>query len=281
MALKKPTSQAKTPATAFEQEPDTGETAVAEQPAQPAAAAETPTVDAKEAAEVTSTAIAKAATSSVGAVNEAAAAAKQFKKEVEAMQGAADFGYGSHRVFKAGDGVIKEMNGEKLVLGKWVKGRLLAWDRHFEVSPGEEGASSGAFVAYSGDGVTIDNVVGEENKAWEGKPVQEYLEYLRTEEDFDKASCREFIDTQVAAMGAEEEPDFMGVIQITLASSSIPAFRKYQNDLEATAKCVAMGLPGYKLPEDPFTIYFIREAASKGKNSWTKIRLSAILPLKP
>lgn len=196
------------------------------------------------------------------------------------MHNGADFSYGSHRVFKAKDGVIKEMSGEKLVLGKWVKARLLAWGRHFEVSPGEEGASSSAFVAYSADGETIDNVIGEEQKSWVGKPVKDYLEYLRTTEEFDRAAVREFIDTEVAVLGSEEEPDFTGVIQITLSASSIPAFRKYQTDLEATAKCVAMGLPGYKLPEDPFQIFFIREAAEKNKNTWTKIRLSATLPAK-
>ena len=260
MALKKPTTSP-----AFEQEPTTtttneGGAAVAEKPTNEGGAA-------AAKAEAT-TAVATAAASSV-AVNDALNAAKAFKKEVEEMFNAADFSYGSHRVFKAKDGVIKEMNGDKLVLGKWVKGRLLAWGRHFEISPGEGGASSAAFVAYSQD-----------NKSWEGKPVADYLEYLRTTEEFENAGKREFIDTEVAVLGSEEEPGFTGVVQITLSSSSIPAFRKYQTDLEATAKCVAMGLPGYTLPTDPFTIYFIREAAEKGKNSWTKIRLSPTLPAK-
>lgn len=269
MALKKTT-----PSAAFNDtsSADTGSgTATMERPA------ETPQADPVVTA---TTAIAKASGSSIGAVNESVAAAKAFKKEVEAMQGAADFTYGSHRVFKAADGEIKEMQGDKLVLGKWVKARLLAWDRHFEISPGEEGASSGPFVAYSKDGVTIDNVIGEEQKAYEGTPVADYLKYLREEEDFDKASRREFVDLQVAVMGSESEPDFVGVIQVTLASSSIPAFRKYQSDLEATAKCVAMNLAGYSLPADPFTFYLIREAAEKGKNRWTKIRIASTLPAK-
>lgn len=274
MALKKPNSAAVlTPA--FEQEPGTGsDTAVAEKSTP---AVETPKVDAGVQA---STAIATASVTSMGAVNEAAAKAKAFKKEVEAMKGSADFSFGSHRVFKAVDGEIKEKDGDKVNLGKWVKVRLLAWDRHFEISPGEDGASSAAFVAYSMDGVTVDNVIGEDNKKWEGKPVLEYLEHLRTTEEFEKAGVREFIDTQVAALGSEGEPTFSGVIQVTLASSSIPAFSKYQTELEANAKCVAMGLPGYTLPEDPFTFFFIREAASKGKNSWTKLRIASVLPAK-
>lgn len=282
MALKKPTT---TNTAAFEQEPG-AETAVAEretpqkEATAPAAPAQTPPPEPTAAAKVESTtAIAKAASSSLS-TNDAANAAKQFKKEVEAMKGAADFSYGSHRVFKAKDGVIKESNGDKTVLGRWVKGRLLAWDRHFEISPGEDGKDSGSFVAYSMDGVTIDNVVGEEVKVWEGKSCDDYLTFLRDTEEFDKASKREFIDTEVAVLGCEDEPDFTGVIQITLSSSSIPAFKKYQSDLESTAKCVAMGLPGYKLPDDPFSMYFIRESAEKGKNSWTKLRLAASLPAK-
>jgi hypothetical protein len=267
MALKKPNSAATT-AVAFEQEPGV-DASVAEHSAPP--------VDAGVSA---STAIATAAVTSLGAVNEAAAKAKAFKKEVEAMQGAADFSFGTHRVFKAVDGEIKEKDGDKVNLGKWVKVRLLAWDRHYEISPGEDGASSAAFVAYSRDGVTVDTVIGEDNKKWEGKPALEYLEHLRTVEEFEKASMREFCDTQVAAMGSEGEPDFTGVIQVTLASSSIPAFKNYQTKLEAEAKCVAMGLPGYALPADPFTFYFIREAAEKGKNRWTKLRIAATLPAK-
>lgn len=275
MALKKPNSAAATSTAQFEQEPGTGaDTAVAEKST---TAVETPKVDAGVQA---STAIATASVTSMGAVNEAASRAKTFKKEVEAMENAADFSYGTHRVFKATDGEVRELKGEKVVLGKWVKVRLLAWARHYEISPGEEGASSGDFVAYSKDGITVDNVIGEDVKMWEGKPVTDYLDHLRTVEEFDKASRREFIDCQVAAMGAEAEPDFTGVIQITLSSSSIPAFKTYQSNLEATAKCVAMGLPGYSLPEDPFTFYFIREAAEKGKNRWTKLKIAATLPAK-
>lgn len=273
MALKKPTSAPATQAS-FEDEPGAAtDTAVAEKPVKEAQA---PKVDAVVHA---TTAIAKASANAVS-TELAANLAKEFKKEVEAMQGAADFSYGSHRVFKAKDGVIRESAGDKVVLGKWVKVRLLAWDNHFEISPGEDGASSSDYVAYSKDGVTIDNVIGQELKAWEGRLVADYLEYLKTEEDFSAASKREFLDTQVAALGSEEEPDFTGVIQVTLSSSSIPAFRTYQTKLAADAKCVAMGLPGYSLPEDPFTFYYIREAASKGKNSWTKLRIASVLPAK-
>lgn len=276
MALKKPTPT-------FEQEPTSNEeTTVAEKaaptaPNTPVTPEPTPDAAAKTTATV---AVAKASGSSVATLNEAANVAKMFKKEVEAMKGAADFSFGSHRVFKADNGVIKEMAGEKLELGRWVKVRLLAWDTSFQVSPGEQGKDSGVYVGYSKDGVTLDSVSGEELKSWEGKSIDEYLTFLRDVEEFDKASKREFIDCQVAVLGCEDEPEFTGVVQITLSSSSIPAFKKYQTDLEATAKCVAMGLPGYSLPADPFTFFFIREAAQKGNNTWTKLKIASTLPAK-
>jgi hypothetical protein len=238
-----------------------------------------PTPPVADAAVSATTAIAKAASSSM-ATADAASAAKNFRKEVEAMRGAADFSYGSHRVLKADNGSIKELAGEKLNLGRWVKVRLLAWQNTWQISPGVQGKDSGQFVAYSNDGKTIDHVIGEDLKNWEGKSVDDYLKFLRDEEEFDKAAKREFIDTEVAVLGSEDEPEFTGVVQITLSSSSIPAFRKYQSDLEATAKCVSMGLPGYSMPSDPLTFYFLREVASAKGNTWTKLKIVSTLPAK-
>jgi len=273
MALKKSTTTETTTTTSFEQEPDMN-TSVIDRPEPTPAPA--PAADAAVSA---TTAIAKAATSSLS-TNDAAKLAKSFKKEVADMQDAADLSYGNFRTFKAKDGVIKEMNGEKLKLGRWVKVHLMAWSRHFEISPGEDGASSSNYVAYSKDGQTIDHILGEDMKSWEGKAVSDYLDHLRDTEDFDKATKREFIDTQCAVLGCEDEPEFNEIIQITLSSSSIPAFKSYQSQLEAKARCVEMGLPGHELPASPFQFYFIREDASKGKNSWTKLRIASNLPAK-
>ena len=41
-----------------------------------------------------------------------------------------------------------------------------------------------------------------------------------------------------------------------------------------------MGLPGFTVPEDPFTFYYLREAASKGNQNWTKLKIVAELPAK-
>lgn len=283
MALKKPT-----PATtaAFENEPEVNagdDVAVAEKPQAavkaPAEKAATPAQEASAKSEA-GTAIAKATSTSV-AVEGAAAEAKKFQKEVEAMKGASDFSYGNYAVFKGDNGAIVEKGGEESDLGRWAQVRLLSWDEHYEISPGEQGASTKDFVAYSKEGQVIDSIIGEELKAWVGKPVSEYVEFLRTEEEFDKTKVRRFLDTACALMASDSGDGPIGsVIQVTLSESSIQSFSRYQQSLVDTARCVSMGLPGFKLPEDPFNFFFIREVAKKGNNTWTKLKISATLPVK-
>lgn len=276
MALKKP---------AFEQEPTINDehaatesayseaaTAVVEEPAQRQAVV--------SAAATTAMTVAKASATSL-AVSDAAAKAKEFQREVAAMKGASDFSYGNYPVFKGNNGEISESGGDQASLGRWAQVRMLSWDEHFEVSPGESGASTKEFVAYSKDGKTIDSVIGEEQKRWVGASVNDYMNYLKNEEEFANAKSRRFIDIAAALMATDSGDGPIGtVIQITLSESSIPAFSKYQQSLADTARCVAMGLPGFKLPEDPFTFFFLREVASKGNNKWTKLKIVSSLPAK-
>lgn len=296
MALKKTNPSNSTAAAAeFEQEPGSDATATtaevsttqAEAAVAPAdtVAARTPETeaDADASAKVTATtAIAKASsTSTAVAVEGAASQAKQFQKEVEAMKGAGDFSFGNYRVFKGTNGALEEVGGDEATLGRWAKVRMLAWDDHFEISPGDKGASTKDFVAYSKDGQVVDSVIGEEQKPWVGRKVSDYVEYLKKEEEFDKASVRRFIDISCALLAADDTDGPVGeIIQVSLAPSSIPAFSKYQEDLKNKARCVAMGLPGFAIPEDPFTFFFLRESASKGDEKWTKLKILSNLPAK-
>lgn len=276
MALKKP---------AFEQEPTitaTAEHAVPETAYSEAATAvvDEPIQRQEAAAVTTAVTVAKASATSV-AVADAAAKAKEFQREVAAMKGASDFSYGNYQVFKGSNGSIAESGGEEADLGRWAQVRLMSWDEHFECSPGESGASTKDFVAYSKDGKTIDSVIGEEQKRWVGASVNDYMNYLKNEEEFANAKCRRFIDTACALMATDSGDGPIGtVIQVTLSESSIPAFSKYQQSLADTARCVAMGLPGFKLPEDPFSFFFVREVATKNTNRWTKLRIVSSLPAK-
>lgn len=284
MALKK------TNTAAFEQETTVADDHAAEQAvetstpvAETPAEVEAPRSEAhQDAAAKTTAAVAIAnATNTSLSVADAAAKAKEFQREINAMRGASDFSYGNFRVFKGNNGEIAESGGEEATLGRWAKVRLLSWDDHFEISPGEQGASTKDFVAYSKDGKRIDSVIGEELKTWVGKSVDEYVEYLRTTEEFANTKCRRFVDMAVALMAADQEDAPIGeVIQVTLSEPSIPAFSRYQEQLSNKARCVAMGLPGFTLPEDPFTFFLVREVAKKGENRWTKLKVESNLPAK-
>lgn len=244
--------------------------AVAEAPAAPAAA---PTLEAQVVAEV---AITKAAVSSVAIAD----AAKRFRKEVEEMKGASDFSFGNFSVFKGGNGEIAcTETGDSF--GRWVKVRLMSWDDHHEISPGESGASTKSFVAYSKDGKTIDSIIGEEMKEWVGQSVADYIHYLRTEEEFAKTKVRRFIDTACYVLASDSGDGPIGkTVQITLSESSIPAFARYQQELANDARAAAMGLPGAHMQEEPFQFFFLREVTQKNDNKWTKLRIVQTLPAK-
>ena len=218
---------------------------------------------------------------SLATKNEAAEQAKEFARQIAQTQGG-DFSFGTYRVFKGNNGEVCEMSGEKASCGRWAKVHMLNWDFHYEVSPGTDDKSSKSFVAYSRDGITIDSVIGEEQRAdWEGKPVREYVDYLRTEEEFAKAEVRQFVDMACALLGTDSGDGPVGtVIQVTLSSSSIPNFKRYVKALEESARCVAMGLPGFTMPENPMQFFLVREAASKDNLKWTKLAFYSSLPAK-
>lgn len=214
--------------------------------------------------------------------DEIARQAKAFQAELNEMKGAADFTFGNYEVYKGSNGEIsKTGSGDGVSLGRWAKVRLLAWDDHHEISPGSQDKNSKDFVAYSKEGHVVDHVIGEELKSWVGKPVDEYVNYLRTTEGFDKASSKRFVDLSVALLGTDSGDGPVGtVIQITLSPSSIPSFTKYQQALKDQARCAAMGLPGFSVPEDPFSFFVIREVVSANGNKWTKLNFAAQLPAK-
>lgn len=163
-----------------QQDSGTGEMSYAEvvaaRNAEKAAKAATSSAAASTAAEakadpaVATTAIAKASANSLTA-NEVAQKAKQFQKEVADMKGASDFSYGNYAVFKGNNGSIVESGQNGADLGRWVQVRMIAWDEHTELSPGESGDSTKDFVAYSKDGKTIDSVIGEELQGWVVAPA--------------------------------------------------------------------------------------------------------------
>lgn len=274
MALKKNTPAADVASTtpAFEDE-STTQTAVEVQAEAPAAA--TPAKDPTVAA---TTAIATASSTGAVTVN-AAAAANRFKQELEEMKGAFDFSHNSWRVFKGSNGAIAEMgNGKTATMGTWAEVRLMGWDDSYQVSPGEDGARTKDFVAFSKDGQVIDGVIGEEQRQFVGRPVQEYVDYLRNTEKFTQAASARYINLACLIISSDKAGFEGEGVQITLSQSSIPAFQAYQQQLKMQARAAAMNLPGAKMSEDPFRFFLETEAASKGTNRWTKLKISTKKP---
>lgn len=205
--------------------------------------------------------------------------ASKFQQEVEAMKGAADFSYGNYSVFKGQNGEIAQTGGTKL--GRWVKVSMIAWDDHWEISPGSDTDKSKEAVGYSKEGVTVDSIIGEQFRSWVGKPCADYVKFLQEEHDYTKAKVGRFIDVACVVHGAESEDSLNGeIIQVTLSQSSIPSFSQYQERLVQKARAISRGVPGVTIPDDPFTFYFLREAAEKNGKSWTKLKVVDKLPPK-
>ena len=274
MALKKPNSTA--PAAAFEDVTDFGEVEV-ESAAAPAAAPAP--ASAPEAAPAASTAVAPAASTAV-TVN-TSEEAKRFQREFDEMRGAASFDYGTFPIYKAINGSIRETGqGKTASFGRWVKVRMLAWDDSYQIGPGVDGSKAKDFVGFSKDGKTVDSVIGEDLRHFVGKPVTEYLDFLRNE-GYDKAESKRYVHTACAVLDSEDGTHEPGqIVQVTLSQSSLPSFSAYQEKLKTAARAVAMGIPGFSLPADPFTFFYICEAAAKGSNNWTKLKVESSLPKK-
>lgn len=198
----------------------------------------------------------------------------EFAQKVLDMKGAADFSWGSHDVYKASQGKIKCGTEGKASPGTWIKVSMIAWDDRFEISPGSTGGKSKDYVAYSKDGKVIDYVIGESLRGWAGKTVSAYIAFCK-EEGFDRCSDRPFVDIECIVHDSQKDVGLAGeVIQISLSSSSLPSFKKYQTNLKAKATAIKNGLKNVSIPEDPFTFWFVCEDAKNGDNEWTKLNVT-------
>lgn len=210
-----------------------------------------------------------------------AAVTADFTKQVEEMHNALDVSYGNFPLYKASSGgTIKCADDDKAPsLGRWAKVTMISWSKHYEIGPGSNDDDAKGYVAFSDNGKTIDRILGEELQDKVGTEINEYLKYLREEEGFRQAGCREFVDVACYVHENDAGADMTGkVIVLTLPPTSAMSFNRYQQQLAAQARAAKMGIPGVKVPEDPFTFYFITEGAKKGKNEWTKLVIESRLP---
>lgn len=274
MALKKNQTNPTAPhvAAEFEDVNDTVATAEAERGApweEQAAtvAAERPQAQAREAT---------TAASSTSAVAVAAKKAQDFKRELEEMRDAISFDYGTLANYKATNGAIRETGNGTRSFGEWVQGRLMAYGAFWQVSPGGSDTKLKGFVAFSKDGKTVDHVIGDgAERSFVGKPVVDYLDYLRNTEGLDKADSKPYLNMAIlvtsSARGEKSEVEVGETVNLVLSSSSIRSFTAYEEKLKLATRAMQMGLPSKALPDDPFMLRFTATEAQSNGNRWTKI----------
>lgn len=245
--------------------------AVAPPAAQPAAQ---PTAQqaAAQAHAATSTAIATSAASI------AADKARKFREELAEMEGAASFDYGTLPIYKASNGGISETGNGRGTFGRWVSGRMLAYSKFWQVSPGGSDTKLKGFVGFSNDGQTMDHIIGDgTERSFVGRPIQDYVEHLRTTEGLDKAESKEYLNVAFLVVESEKGSVEAGsIVNVVLSQSSIRSFTAYSEQLKLQARAAAMGLPVKGgMPEDPFRFRFVAEEAQNNGNRWTKLVIEA------
>lgn len=271
MALKRNNNQNNAPA--FEDVPGTADEAVATETAAPWEDGAQGEVKAEA-----STAIAASAATSAAAV--AAEKAQQFKAELESMKDSISFDWGTLPTYKASNGEIAETGNGKSSFGKFLDGRLMSFGGFVQVSPGDSGAKTKGFVAFSKDGKVIDSVIGDgAERTFVGKPVQAYLDYLRETEGLEQASAKDYLNLAMLVIDSESKTVEPGTfVNVVLSQSSIRSFRAYEEQLKLNARAMAMGLPVKGgLSADPFKFRLVAEQAVNAKGQrWAKIGIEPI-----
>jgi len=197
------------------------------------------------------------------------------------MHNAVSFGYGVFPTFKATNGAIRETGNGTRTFGTWVQGRMMGFAPFWQVSPGGSESKLKDFVAFSNDGKTIDSVIGDGvERTYVGKPVAEYLDYLRTTEGLSDADCKPYMNIALCVVSSDKGEKSgipVGeVVALVLSKTSMTSFTAYEEKLKLSARAAAMGLPVKPISGDPFMLRFGAEVANNNKGqSWTKMTVEA------
>lgn len=224
MALRKNNTEsaAATASTKFEA-PETGDTAVIEQPTTATAeatVAETATAAAAAPAEAESptTAVATVAKKELSAIvgKKYAPALEEFKNVIDP----------SSLQFNTFNRVTVDLGGfedaEGNDLGETIKIQLMSYNERFVVSPGVQDDDATAFVKYSLDGKTIDGT---------GESVADYLKMLRETEGYKEASCKKYLAIYgflTEAKGKEIPEVDRQIVELQVPPMSVAFFTRHQ-----------------------------------------------------
>ena len=172
-----------------------------------------------------------------------------------------DFGEGVRLV--GSNGIL--MDSDKNKLGSHIHMTLLSWNKRWVVSPGKDGAEAREFARYSIDGKYTSK----------GEPVDEYIDRLRNELGYDKASLKEYIDLFGVLDASEKDSDHVGgSVTVSLSPDSVKAFSSFRRDIV---------VKGY-LQKKPLieadlgvAIKVSTEVKSGGGKDWTRLLTSLVL----
>jgi len=169
-----------------------------------------------------------------------------------------DFGEGVRLVGSNGN----IMDGDKKMLGTKLTLTLLSWNDRYVVSPGENGAEAKEHARYSLDGITTTK----------GEDVKEYVEHLRKELGYDKASVKTYVDLFGILEASEKAVDYVGdAVVVSLAPDSVKAFNGFRRDI------VVKGMTGRLPAIDPsmgVKVNVTTEVKSGNGNTWTRLLVS-------
>lgn len=152
-----------------------------------------------------------------------------------------------------------QVKGSNALIGDVIGLQLLSWNNTWVVSPGDDTPEAKDAVAYSKDGVTIEE---------SGQSVNEYLAFLRTE-GYEKANVKKYVELIGILTESAKPCEHTGdMVQVSLSPQAAKSFESYR--LQASVK-IRMGM----LKPDGLESFKIRaEVKTTAGNTYTLLKVT-------
>lgn len=251
MALAKNKSAAPSAPGTFENDDNTVQAPVAENPQAPAVEAPSPAAEVV-AAQTASHAIAKAQSTAVAATGGRVVGV--FEGIKDAMP-ALDFGVLPRLV--GTNGLI--LDADKLPLGDEIKIQLVSWNHEWVLSPNDKDPEAKDLVRFSKDGLTVSDT---------GQSCTEYIDFL-VKEGYEKAGMKQYVQLIGILMEAKKPTAHLdGMVVISLSPQSRKLFEGF--GIQQGVR-VRMG----KVAAEGQDVVIVRAVVkSKGSDTFTLLQVS-------
>ena len=130
--------------------------------------------------------------------------------------------YNTFPRYRDDKGVIGDVDGNEA--GGWVEVMVISWSDSWTCTPGDDSDKAKECLRYSKDGHTIHS-----DDDWNGKTCEEYVEYMRDQLGYEKASVKKYTNVY-GMLVAADQADCAGlqqIIQLSLAPTSGAAWEAY------------------------------------------------------